>query len=409
MEACRPGAPGAESQCFIVCRLLSFHCFWLTAHFWFVLSVVSCPALMRFASLRPNFPCWPNLRTPSLWASPVSLDQPVLVAGQLLLFRAHFWPPQFRQHPQRLVRRPRPVVRWRPLCCVPRHTGPPLPERALALAHLRLCRNALHGRHVAVPVLLLAYVALLPSRSRDWLRAWPPSVAHQSRLPNCASHVLLVPSTLLRQNLSHPPLPLGPPLPQLLLLRPLVSRSLRPTLTTNGTRSLTHMVSLAPRLPLPSRLPPLELVGVLATSVADDSARLPSAPCGEIFNTLSSVFCLFSAGVASLAAGFVLGMCTLLRVMWKCPWTRSFPAVLVQDFGLFFWRSRRWLGWGGLLGNSEDLEEPNKCFYVPRYCLRLVVLFMVASLLAKGFHRCRLCCTWTSSPCPWLWKRHVVS
>ena len=108
MEACRPGAPGAESQCLIVCRLLSFHCFWLTAHFWFVLSVVTCPALMRFASLRPNFPCWPNLRTPSLWASPVSLDQPVLVAGQLLLFRAHFSPPQFRQHPQRLVRRPRP-------------------------------------------------------------------------------------------------------------------------------------------------------------------------------------------------------------------------------------------------------------------------------------------------------------
>ena len=186
-------------------------------------------------------------------------------------------------------------------------------------------------------------------------------------------------------------------------------RSLRPTPMTNGTRSLTHTVSLAPRPPSPSRLLPLELVGVLATSVADVSARQPSAPCGEIFNTLSPVSCVFSAGVASLAAGFVLGMCTLPRVMWKCPWTRSFPAVLVQDLGLFFWCSRRWLGRGGLLGNSEDLVELNKCFYVPRNCLRVVELFMVASLLAKGFHRCRLCCSWTSPPCPWFWKRHVVS
>ena len=55
--------------------------------------------------------------------------------------------------------------------------------------------------------------------------------------------------------------------------RPLVSRSLRPTLTTNGTRSLTHTVSLAPRLPLPSRLPPLELVGVLATRASPTTAQ----------------------------------------------------------------------------------------------------------------------------------------
>ena len=191
--------------------------------FWIVLSVVTCPALMRFVSLRPNSPCWPHSRTPSLWASPVSLGQPVLVAGLLLQFRAHLWLLQLRQHPQRLLRRPRPVMRWRPLCCVPRHSGPPLPGRALALAHLRLCRNALHGRHVAAPVLLLVCVALLPSRSRDWSRAWPPSVAHQSRLPNCVSHVLLVPSTLLRQSLSPPLSLLGPPFPPLLPPRPLVS------------------------------------------------------------------------------------------------------------------------------------------------------------------------------------------
>ena len=121
-------------------------------------------------------------------------------------------------------------------------------------------------------------------------------------------------------------------------------RSLRPTPMTNGMHSLTHTVSLAPRPPSPNRPLPLELVGVLATSVADVSARQPSAPCGEIFNILSPVLCAFSAGAASLAAGFVLGMRTLPRVMGKCSWTRSFPAVLVQDLGLFFWRSRRWLG-----------------------------------------------------------------
>ena len=114
---------------------------------------------MRFVSLRPNSPCWPHSRTPSLWVSPVSLGQPVLVAGLLLQFRAHLWLLQLRQHPQRLLRRPRLVMRWRPLWCVPRHSGPPLPGRALALAHLRLCRNALHGRHVAAPVLLLVCVA----------------------------------------------------------------------------------------------------------------------------------------------------------------------------------------------------------------------------------------------------------
>ena len=128
-------------------------------------------------------------------------------------------------------------MRWRPLCCALRHSGPPLPGRALALAHLRLCRNALHGHRVAAPVLLPACVPLLPSRSRDWSRAWPPRVAHQSRLPSCASHALLVLSTLLRQSLSPPLTLLDPPLPPLLPLRPLVPRSLRPTPMTASTNS----------------------------------------------------------------------------------------------------------------------------------------------------------------------------
>ena len=45
-------------------------------------------------------------------------------------------------------------------------------------------------------------------------------------------------------------------------------------------------------------------------------------------------------------------------------------------------------------------EKPNKSFYDPRKCLRVVEFIMVASLSAKGLHRCRFCCSWTSPPCP---------
>ena len=37
-------------------------------------------------------------------------------------------------------------------------------------------RNVLHEHHVAAPVLLPVCVALSPSRSRDWSRAWPPEL-----------------------------------------------------------------------------------------------------------------------------------------------------------------------------------------------------------------------------------------
>ena len=105
--------------------------------------------------------------------------------------QARLWFLQLRQRPQRLLQRPRPVVRWRPLCCAPRLFGHPLPGRALALALLRRCPNVLHGHRVAAPVLLPVCVALMPSRSRDWSRAWPPRLAHHSRLTSCASHALL--------------------------------------------------------------------------------------------------------------------------------------------------------------------------------------------------------------------------
>ena len=64
-----------------------------------------------------------------------------------------------------------------------------------------------------------------------------------------------------------------------------------PTPMMTGTLSSTNTASprllVAPRPPSPSRPTPLELVGVLATSVAVASAKPPSAPCGGKFDVLS--------------------------------------------------------------------------------------------------------------------------
>ena len=100
----------------------------------------------------------------------------------------------------------RPVTRWQPPYCAPRLSG--LHPLAPALAHvlLRRCPNV---HRVAVPASPLACVDRLLSLSRDWLRAWPPRVAHRSRLLSCAfpaSHAL---STLLQSALSHLSTPLG--------------------------------------------------------------------------------------------------------------------------------------------------------------------------------------------------------
>ena len=359
---------------------------------------------MSFVSLRPNSQCWPRSRTLSLWASPESWGLPVQVAVLLLQSQARLWFLQLRQRPQRLLQRPRPVMRWRPLCCARRHSGPPLSGRALALAHPRLCRNALHGHHVAAPVLLPACVALLPSRSRDWLRAWPPRVAHQSRLPSCASHALLVHSRLPRQNLSHPPLPLDPPLPQLLLLRPPVLRSLRPTPMTNGTRSLTHTVSLAPRPPSPSRLSPLELVGVLATSVADVSARLPSVPCGGTSSPLPSPLCL-PPDRRVHAGGPALVLRTLSRVMSSCR-----PSQLL----LWLWVSLVLRGGIGAVPGAASCSASLRPLWSSTLAARLLWhalprLVWWPSHLAKRSHSCWACCSWTSSSCSSVRRLLVVS
>ena len=203
-------------------------------------------------------------------------------------------------------------------------------------------------------------------------------------LPSCAFLAL---STLLQSARSHLSTPPGPlhPLPRPLRLP--VLRRPRPTPTMTGTLSLTHMASprrlVAPRPPSPNRPTPLELVGVLAASDTVTSAKPPSAPCGGKFDMLSPVFCAFSVGVASLAVGFVLGTCTLLRVMEKCWRMWSFPAVPAQDVG-FFWRCWRWLWRGRQLGDSEDAEKPNKCCYVPRKWLCEVEFIMVVILTGEG-------------------------
>ena len=314
---------------------------------------------MSFASSRLSFQCWLRSRTPSQWASPESWAPPVQVVVLLLLSQARLWFLQLRQWPQHLQQRPRPVMRWRPLCCAPRLLGPPLPGRALVLALLRRCPNVLHGHRVAVPALLLVCVALSPSRSRDWSRAWPPRVAHRSRLPSCASHALLALSTLPRQSRSPPLSLLDPPFPPLRPPRPLVPRSLRPTPMTNGTRSLTHTASLVPRPPSPSRLTPLELVGVPATSVAAVSAKPPSAPCGGTFSSLLLSLCVLPVQRGH-AGGLALGPCTLSRVMSSCWSLQSSPAA--SGFAGFARRRRR-RPWCGI---PLDFFADSEKFYVCR-------------------------------------------
>ena len=49
-----------------------------------------------------------------------------------------------------------------------------------------------------------------------------------------------------------------------------------------------------------------------------------------------------------------------------------------------FWRRRRWLWHGTQLGYSENVEEPYKCYFVPRKWLREADFIMVAILTGEG-------------------------
>ena len=253
-------------------------------------------------------------------------------------------------------------------------------------------------------VLLLVCVALLPSRSRDWSRAWPPRVAHQSRLPSCVSHVSLVPSTLPRQSLRPPAVASGSSVPTAPAPRPLVPRSVRPTPTTNVTRSLTHTVSLAPRPPSPSRLLPLELVGVLATSVADDSARLPSAPCGGTSSPLPLPVCP-PPGRCVHAGGPALALCTLSWVLSSCRSSRSllwlWASLVLRD------------GFGAVPGTAPRSASFRSLWSSTRVARllwhALPRLVWWPSHLAKRSHGCWACCCWTSPSCSSVRRLLVVS
>ena len=124
------------------------------------------------------------------------------LADSLLLMLALL---QLPQPLQRLRWCPRPATRSQRLCCAQRLSRPLPLGLALAPVPLRRCPNV---HRVAVPAPPLACVVRLLSRSRDWSRAWPPSVAHQSRLPSCAFPASLALSTLLQSARSHLSTPL---------------------------------------------------------------------------------------------------------------------------------------------------------------------------------------------------------
>ena len=177
--------------------------------------------------------------------------------------------------------------------------------------------------------------------------------------------------------------------------RPIVPRSPRPTLMTNGTRSLTHTASphllVAPRPPSPSRLTPLELVGVLATSVAVGSAKPPSAPCGGTFDASPSA-ALGASDRRGFAGGFALGTCMLSRVMSSC-WS-LWSSSAASWYGGSLWRHRRWRWCGNQFGFSGNLEKLHTPLRFPGYVFARQGSSWWSPSLAKRLHRCRICCSW---------------
>ena len=203
----------------------------------FVLSASSCPAVMSFVSSRPSFQCWPRSRTPSQWASPGSWAPPVQVVAPFLLTLARLWLPLLRQRPQYLQRCLRPVMRPSLLrsaslrAASPRtrtrsRSPAPLPKRApRAPRRSSSVASGLRGS-VALHGVGTGY-----GLGHQELPTGPASPAapftRLSRSPRCLSWV-----AAFRRRFWHPLHPLlRPP-------RPLVPRSPRPTLMTNGTRSL---------------------------------------------------------------------------------------------------------------------------------------------------------------------------
>ena len=107
------------------------------------------------------------------------------------------------------------------------------------------------------------------------------------------------------------------------------------------------------------------------------------------------------------AGGFALGVCMLSRVMSICWSLQSFPAA--SGFAGFARRHRRW-PWVALCTTSlETLRSPTCVAQLPWYVFARKGSSWWPPSLAKRLHRCRICCSWTSLSCSWVWRLQVVS
>ena len=183
-----PWCPRAESQRFSARCTCSFHCSRLAAHF--------CPLSLAVCALGCLMSRGDELRQLAAQLSVLAaledsialglsrvMGLPVLVAPLSLPTLVHLRLPLFMQRPQRLRWCLRPVMRWRPLCCALRLSGllplgPALVPVLCAAAQTCSTCTASQFQRCLWPALDRSL-----SRSRDWLRAWLPRVAHRSRLP----------------------------------------------------------------------------------------------------------------------------------------------------------------------------------------------------------------------------------
>ena len=155
---------------------------------------------------------------------------------------------------------------------------------------------------------------------------------------------------------------------------------------TNGTHSSTHTASphllVAPRPPSPSRPKPLQLVGVLATSVVVVSAKPPSAPCGGTFELLPLLFRALLPGAASLVGSFwtrayfrgscrIVGPCGLLLRLLSS--TRALSSVVGAGSGV-----------ANSSASLKNLEEPNERYSAPRVRLCEAEFIMVVILSGEA-------------------------
>ena len=138
---------------------------------------------------------------------------------------------------------------------------------------------------------------------------------------------------------------------------------------------------MALRPPSPSRLTPLELVGVLATSVAAVSAKPPSAPCGGTSSLLLLSLCVPPVW-RGYAGGFTLGTCMLSRVMSICWSLQSSPVA--SGFACFARRHRRWPWYGIPFDFFENFEKFYVCRSAPLARFREIGFFLVATLSGEA-------------------------